>query len=179
MVRIAVGAILEWLILLTKPARRAIERQRPGLRLSSAAFFGNRNRDQMRQRPPRYPEFVPARFNPTEKALWYIESHFRRELPLEEIAAAGGVSRYRKRCGNKPRHGLKLVEAIKMDETLLMNLQPPRFENGRTFLIAGLSQRYNSETSAGIPAQWQRFGPYLGHIPGQVGRVAYGVLCNR
>ena len=73
---------------------------------------------------------------------------------------------------------IKLTEPIKMDETLLTNLQPPRFVNGRTLLIAGLSERYTSETSAGIPAQWQRFSPYLGNIPGQVGRTAYGVICN-
>jgi len=29
-----------------------------------------------------------------------------------------------------------------------------------------------------IPAQWQRFGPYIGTVPGQVGRVAYGVCFN-
>jgi AraC family transcriptional regulator len=65
-----------------------------------------------------------------------------------------------------------------MDETLLANLEQPRFENGKTLLIAGLSERYNSETSSGIPAQWQRFIPHLGHIPGQVGPTAYGVLSN-
>ena len=73
---------------------------------------------------------------------------------------------------------LKLTEAIKMDESLLTHLQPPRFENGKTLLIAGLSERYNSETSASIPEQWQRFVPHLGHIPGQIGRTAFGVLCN-
>jgi AraC family transcriptional regulator len=180
--------------------------------------------------------------NPTEKALWYIESHFRREVELEEVAAVAGVSRYhisrafglatgrsitrylrgrrlteaartlaqgapdilavaidvgygsheaftrafRDQFGRTPEavrekgtlNGLELVEAIKMDESLLTNLQPPRFENGRTLLVAGLSERYNSETSAEIPAQWQRLGPHIGHIPGQVGRVGYGVLCN-
>jgi AraC family transcriptional regulator len=187
-------------------------------------------------------DFVAMRWNPTEKALWYIESHFREELALEDIAKVAGVSRYhlsrafglatgvsimryvrarrlseaaralvggspdilvvaiesgygsheaftrafRDQFGLTPEaarergtlHGLELMEAIKMDESLLTNLQPPRFENGPTLLIAGLSERYNSETSAGIPDQWQRFGPYLGHIPGQVGPVAYGVLCN-
>jgi AraC family transcriptional regulator len=73
---------------------------------------------------------------------------------------------------------IELMEPIKMDETLLTNLETPRFEIGRTLLIAGLSERYSSETSAGIPAQWQRFAPYLGNIPGQVGRTAYGVVCN-
>ncbi len=56
-----------------------------------------------------------------------------------------------------------------MDETLLTTLEPPRFVKGRTLLIAGLGERYNSEASAHIPAQWQRFAPHLGHIPGQSG----------
>jgi len=75
-------------------------------------------------------------------------------------------------------NNVELTEPIKMDETLLASLEPPRFEDGHTLLIAGLSERYSSDTAAGIPAQWQRFIPYLGHIPGQVGRPTYGVLCN-
>lgn len=73
---------------------------------------------------------------------------------------------------------LLLVEPIKMDETLLANLPPPRFENGRQLLIAGLGARYDGETSKGIPSQWQRFTPQIGHIPGQVGWTTYGVCCN-
>jgi AraC family transcriptional regulator len=73
---------------------------------------------------------------------------------------------------------LKLMEPIKMNETILTNLEPPRFENGKTLLIAGIGERYNDQTSAGIPAQWQRFVPHIGHIAGQVGRAAYGVICN-
>jgi AraC family transcriptional regulator len=73
---------------------------------------------------------------------------------------------------------IELVEPIKMNETPVANLEPPRFETGKPLLIAGLGARYNCETSAGIPAQWQRFVPHIGHIPGQVGRVAYGVRCN-
>jgi AraC family transcriptional regulator len=33
---------------------------------------------------------------------------------------------------------LKLVESIRMDETLLTTLEPPRFEDGRALLLAGL-----------------------------------------
>jgi AraC family transcriptional regulator len=73
---------------------------------------------------------------------------------------------------------LPLMEPIKMDETLLASLAPPRFENGRALLIAGLGERYNRESCKAIPAQWQRFGPHIGHIPGQVGWVTYGVGCN-
>jgi AraC family transcriptional regulator len=75
-------------------------------------------------------------------------------------------------------NNIELMEPIKMNENLLTNLEPPRIESGRTLLIAGMGGRYNSETSAGIPAKWQRFVPHLGHIPGQIGRVAYGVICN-
>lgn len=73
---------------------------------------------------------------------------------------------------------LALVEPIKMDETLLTRLEPPRFKDGKAFLVAGLSERYTSETCAAIPSQWQRFGDYFGKVPGQMGNVAYGVCYN-
>lgn len=65
-----------------------------------------------------------------------------------------------------------------MDETLLATLNAPRIEDRCTLLIAGLSERYDAESCANIPAQWQRFVPHLGHIPGQTGRATYGVVCN-
>lgn len=180
--------------------------------------------------------------NPAGRAVWYIESHFEREITLDEVAEGAGVSRYhlsrvfaiatgyslmrylrarrlteaaRRLAGGAPDilalaleagygsheaftrafsdqfgltpealraranlENIQLVEPIKMDETLLTHLDPPRFENGRTLLIAGLGERYSAQTSAAIPSQWQRFIPYLGNIPGQVGRTTYGVLCN-
>lgn len=74
---------------------------------------------------------------------------------------------------------LNLVEPIKMTESLLTNLTPPRFEQGRAMLIAGLAERYSCNDGAGIPAQWQRFLPEMGHVPGQQGDAAYGVCCNQ
>lgn len=73
---------------------------------------------------------------------------------------------------------IPIVEPIKMDESLLASLAPPRFENGEPLLIAGLNERYNCEASMGIPAQWQRFNEYFGKVPGQIGNVAYGVCYN-
>ena len=73
---------------------------------------------------------------------------------------------------------IQLMEPIKMVETVRETIQPARFENGSVLLIGGIGARYTCETSAGIPAQWQRFVPHLGHIPGQSGRTAYGVNCN-
>ena len=65
---------------------------------------------------------------------------------------------------------LQLTEAIAMENNLVVELAPPRFEDGRAMLIAGLGERYTFETNKGIPFQWQRFSPYIGNIPGQVGR---------
>jgi AraC family transcriptional regulator len=73
---------------------------------------------------------------------------------------------------------ITLMEPIRMDESLITELEPPRFENGRALLIAGLGERYTFETNHGIPRQWERFVPYIGNIPGQVGHTAYGVCCN-
>lgn len=73
---------------------------------------------------------------------------------------------------------LDMMEPIKMDETLLDTLPPPRIEDGGRMTIAGLMERYDDETVAGIPAQWQRFVPYLGNIGGQKGNRSYGVCCN-
>lgn len=180
--------------------------------------------------------------NPVNKALWYIESHFARELTLEEIAGIGGVSRYhmsrafgvatgntisryvrgrrlteaarslangatdiltvaldvgygsheaftrafRDQFGVTPEsiraqgnvNNIELLEPIKMDETLIANLEPPRIENGSVLLVAGVGERYDCKSSAGIPAQWQRFLPHFGNVPGQTGSVAYGVIFN-
>ena len=62
----------------------------------------------------------------------------------------------------------------------MVELEPPRLIDGRSLLIAGISQRHHHETpsTGGIPAQWQRFLPHLGKVPGQVGRKAYGVSYN-
>jgi AraC family transcriptional regulator len=73
---------------------------------------------------------------------------------------------------------LKLVEPIMMNETPLAHLDPPRIENGKALLLAGLSARHTHESSAGMPAQWQRFIPHIGNLPGQVGKATYGVVYN-
>jgi len=40
------------------------------------------------------------------------------------------------------------------------------------------AEHYTAETSEGIPAQWMRFGPFIGNIRGQLDAVAYGVISN-
>jgi AraC family transcriptional regulator len=73
---------------------------------------------------------------------------------------------------------LMLQEPILMDSTLTDKLQAPRFETSQPLLVAGISERYSCESSAGIPGQWQRFHQSVANIPGRIGPVAYGVCCN-
>ena len=73
---------------------------------------------------------------------------------------------------------LTLQEAIVMDSTVIDNLQAPRFQTGKAFLVAGIGERYTCDSSAAIPGQWQRFHQSVENIPGRIGKVAYGVCCN-
>ena len=73
--------------------------------------------------------------------------------------------------------GLDLQEPIRMNDHATATIAPPRIARADALLIFGLGQRYH-RTNAGIPSQWDRFAPYLGHIPGQVNGVSYGVICN-
>jgi AraC family transcriptional regulator len=59
-----------------------------------------------------------------------------------------------------------------------VELEPPRFENGKPLWIAGFRQHFTSETMKDMPSLWQRFAPHIGSTPGQVGRVAYGLCFN-
>src|SRR5258708_30880963 len=63
-----------------------------------------------------------------------------------------------------------------MKKAPAVQLEAPRFENAEALRIAGLREHFTPETMKNIPELWQRFGPHIGNIPGQVGRVAYG-LC--
>jgi AraC family transcriptional regulator len=54
-------------------------------------------------------------------------------------------------------------------------LAAPRIETGRAMLLAGLAGRYDDATRDQIPQLWQRFGPYIDRVPGQIGVAAYGV----
>jgi AraC family transcriptional regulator len=180
--------------------------------------------------------------NPVGKALWYIESHFDREITLEDISDASGASRYylsrafraatghsvigyvRGRrltqaarsladgasdilsvaldCGyasheaftrafrnqfevtpeavraRRSLDNVGLVGPVRIDSVLTTDIERPRFENGKTLLIVGLSDQQSSDGCQGIPSQWQRFTPNINHIPGQIGNTCYGVCAN-
>lgn len=57
----------------------------------------------------------------------------------------------------------------------MSTISEPRFVDSPAILLAGMDQRYTFENRVEIPKLWERFGPYIGKIPNQVGGVAYGV----
>lgn len=65
-----------------------------------------------------------------------------------------------------------------MDQASTSTLAPPRIVSTPALLIFGINERYHCDSKAGIPSQWDRFLPHLGHIPGQIGDVTYGVIHN-
>lgn len=73
---------------------------------------------------------------------------------------------------------LALVEAIRMDQSVKETLTPPRFVDGKLLLLVGISEHYSCASSAGIPAQWQKFLPHFPNVPGQLDRKAYGAKYN-
>ena len=72
---------------------------------------------------------------------------------------------------------IALVPPVRMDEPATRPFEPPRIESGRTLRLAGISERHAGTITA-LPTQWSRFIPLVGHVPGQVGRVVYGVTYN-
>jgi AraC family transcriptional regulator len=73
---------------------------------------------------------------------------------------------------------LNLVEPIMLDSTPRTDLVSPRFEDGPPLLIVGSLQRYHRDDAAGIPSQWRILDPHVGHIPGEVPYITYGVVAN-
>jgi AraC family transcriptional regulator len=176
------------------------------------------------------------------KAIWFIETHFAKNMSLDDIARSACVSRFylvrafgvatgrsvmgyvrgrrlteaaRSLAGGAPdiltvaleagygSHeaftrafrdqfgltpeavraqrrtcNLDLVEPIKLDETLIADLRPVRFEQGKPMLIAGLGERYTWESSKAIPAHWQRLVPCLGTMPRRLGTTTFGLSYN-
>jgi AraC family transcriptional regulator len=70
---------------------------------------------------------------------------------------------------------LQLQEPIRMSDLATVDLAPPSFRNEGPLLIAGVRKFHLYADLGGIPAQWQRFQPHIGHVPGQQGSSAYGV----
>ena len=60
----------------------------------------------------------------------------------------------------------------------MAQIQPDRFEDGKALTLAGLKEHYKPDELQNIPQHWERFRPYMGNVPGQVGAKTYGVCYN-
>lgn len=71
---------------------------------------------------------------------------------------------------------LVLVEPVRMPDTSLPAIAPPRFVSDGPRLFAGLRRYFRFDERAAIPTVWHAFGPYVGAIPDVIEGAAYG-LC--
>jgi AraC family transcriptional regulator len=65
-----------------------------------------------------------------------------------------------------------------IDATDVTGIEPVRHEQGGELLIAGFGRRFTLANNSGIVALWQEFAPFIGKVPGQLGRERYGVCCR-
>ena len=72
--------------------------------------------------------------------------------------------------------GISLVQPIRMDTTASAPIAPPRFENRPELHFAGIAERHKMSMPVGIPDQWRRFQPYIGHVDGAIAGAAYGLV---
>ncbi len=84
---------------------------------------------------------------------------------------------------HEPAPDLRLTEPLSMndiDRNPKPDLPPqtPRPEKLDRLTLAGLSGRFDFANLSGIPALWQAFCPWFGHIEGQRGGLSYGVSYN-
>lgn len=74
-----------------------------------------------------------------------------------------------------PTGEVRAQEQRLLEEMENYHLDSPRFENGREMIIAGLSRNFTPQTRDKIMKLWMKFAPYIGDVPGQVGKDTYGV----
>ncbi|MBM3512308.1 MAG: AraC family transcriptional regulator [Alphaproteobacteria bacterium] len=84
----------------------------------------------------------------------------------EQVRSAGATSQ------------LSLQEAVHMNGMPTTSITAPRLIKANAMKFFGLGQRYVGMANAGIPSQWDKFIPHFGQIPGQVGRISYGLICH-
>jgi AraC family transcriptional regulator len=80
--------------------------------------------------------------------------------------------------GHASTDNLLLQEPIRMNKATTTALATPRIAAQDAMLIFGPSQRCTHAGNPNIPSQWNSFLPHLGHIDGQIGDAAYGVIYN-
>jgi AraC family transcriptional regulator len=71
---------------------------------------------------------------------------------------------------------IELVEPLDMHLETRTSIAAPHIEDRGSLRLAGLMERHDMARASTLPIHWQKFQQYLGHIPGMIGRSAYGVV---
>jgi AraC family transcriptional regulator len=87
-----------------------------------------------------------------------------------QVNCPESVSPFVVRMSQREINNPKRKENMQTDKSLVVELETPRFEDGKPLLIAGLRERL-TDNADNIPALWQRFVPYIGNVPGQLGHI--------
>lgn len=61
-----------------------------------------------------------------------------------------------------------------MEAKTAKQFEGPRIESHREFVVGGFQGRFPNPPE-GVPELWERFAPWIGKVPGQKGKVAYGI----
>ncbi|WP_417308687.1 AraC family transcriptional regulator [Devosia sp.] len=70
---------------------------------------------------------------------------------------------------------LTLVEPLDMTTDTDFSLADPTIETRPPMRVAGLLEHHDMSDGNAFPAHWQRFGPFIGNVPGAIPGPAYGV----
>ncbi len=70
---------------------------------------------------------------------------------------------------------LPLLQPLRIDPGTEVRLSAPTIEARPAMRIAGLIGRHQLPLGPSIPAQWQRFSPYVCHVQGVVDTDTYGI----
>jgi AraC family transcriptional regulator len=73
---------------------------------------------------------------------------------------------------------LHLQEPLRMNPTTGTPIAAPRIVAQPAMTLVGTTEHYQTGGNAGIPSQWSRFGPFMGHFTNEVPGVSYGVVYN-
>jgi AraC family transcriptional regulator len=89
-----------------------------------------------------------------------------------------GVTPEQVRSDGSQIEKMTIQEPLSMHETVSTPVASPHLVASEALLIFGLSQRCERVGDRAIPSLWSKLVPHLGHIQGQIGRTAYGVIYN-
>lgn len=107
---------------------------------------------------------LDARYESHEAFTRAFRKHFQTTPESVRAQAATGT--------------LRLQEPLRMNPSSVQPVAPPRIVTHPERVIVGLTQHYAAGANAGIPSQWSRFAPHIGHISNEMTGVTYGVVYN-